>query len=233
MTKPRIRIREIRSADDAAFRPAHALLRREFPRAEMLPVGDWRNLLRERAEGLWTDISWHLLVAERGTRVLATATGSYLGNVNVGLIGYVAVRPDARSSGLGPRLRLALQAQFEAEARRVGGKSLRAIVGEVRENNPWLRTLVRRHGALALAFPYVQPSLGGTRKTVPLVMYYQPVADRRKTMRAAELRRLLYSIWRRAYRVPRPLSHPEFRRMLSALKGKTVKQLALPDGGAM
>jgi len=95
----RITVREILSADDPAFSTAHELLRREFSRAEMLPVRDWRNAMRERREGLWTDIAWHLLVAERGSTVVAAATGSYLGNVNVGVIGYIAVRPAASTKG--------------------------------------------------------------------------------------------------------------------------------------
>jgi GNAT superfamily N-acetyltransferase len=216
----RITVREILSADDPAFSPAHALLRREFSRAEMLPVRDWRNAMRERREGLWSDIAWHLLVAQRGSTIVAAATGSYLGNVNVGVIGYIAVRPAARASGLGPRMRRTLLRKFAADARRAGHASLTAIVGEVRADNPWLRHLARRESIIALDFPYVQPSLGGTRRPVPLVMYYQSLDRPRTSLGAAELRRLLFTIWRRAYRVSRPLAHPEFRRMLRALEGR-------------
>ncbi|MEX2179321.1 MAG: GNAT family N-acetyltransferase [Gemmatimonadaceae bacterium] len=216
----RLAIREIRTADDSGFARAHRLLRDSFPRSEMQPQGQWRTTMRERAQGLWTDIDWHLLVAERGRALLGAASGSYLGNVNVGLIGYVAIRPRERSSGIGLRLRKRLRQIFERDALRVTGGPLAGIVGEVRADNPWLRYLVRREGVIALDFPYFQPSMGKKHKPVPLVLYYQPMGTRRKSLSAAELRRLLYTMWRRMYRVSRPLSRPEFRRMIRSLDGR-------------
>jgi hypothetical protein len=216
----RVSIREIRSADDPAFRKAFKLLRSAFTRVEMLPMRDWRTAMREREAGLWTDLDWHLLVAERGSTVLGAASGSYLGNVNIGVIGYIALRPGDRSSGLGPRLRRRLRQQFERDALRITGRPLMAIVGEVTEDNPWLRHLVRREGAIALDFPYFQPSRGTKRPAIPLVLYYQPVQRRRTFLGALELRRLLYTLWRRWYRVPDPLRKPEFRKMLKSLEGR-------------
>jgi hypothetical protein len=216
----RIRIRELLDADDPAFRQAHAFLRSEFPRGEMLPIRDWRNAMRERREGLWTDVSWHLLVAERNGRVVGAASCSYLGNLNLMVVGYVAVHTAARGFGVGPRLRRALNRKCESDARRTGHAGLRAIVGEVQADNPWLRSLVRREGAIALDFDYFQPSLGGGRKPVALVLYYQPLDRPRRSLATMELRRLLYSLWRRAYRVARPLARPEFRRMLRSLQGR-------------
>jgi hypothetical protein len=215
----RIRTREILSADDPSFSVAHKLLRHEFPHAEMLPVRVWRNAMRERRAGLWTDIGWHLIVAERKSRVLAAASGSYLGNVNVGIIGYIAVARNARLLGLGPRMRRALQRKFETDAHHAGHARLGAIVGEVRRNNPWLRHVVRE-GAVALDFPYFQPSLGAEKEPVPLVLYYQPLGVAKKTLGVAELRRLLYTMWRRMYRIDEPLANPEFRRMLRSLAGR-------------
>lgn len=218
--RSRIVIREILDENDPAFRAAHALLRASFHRAEMLPLADWRNAMRERQEALWTDVNWHLLAAERNGTLVGACSGSYLGNHNVGVIGYIAVTKTARSSGLGPRMRNALRRRFEADARFAGHDRLRAIVGEVREDNSWLRHLVRREGAIALDFPYFQPSLGGGKGVVPLVMYYQPLDRAMKSLSAARLRRLLYSMWRRAYRVGRPLGDPAFRQMLRSLRGR-------------
>ncbi|HYC50354.1 MAG TPA: GNAT family N-acetyltransferase [Gemmatimonadaceae bacterium] len=219
--RARVTVRELIDAADPAFRPAHALLRSSFHRGEMLPVADWRNAMRERRENLWTDLNWHLLVAERNGKVLAAASGSYQGNLNIGLVGYIAVAPAARAMGLGPRMRRALVRRFEADAWRLHGAPLRAIVGEVRPDNPWLGTLVRQ-GAIALDFPYYQPSLGKKKEPVPLVLYYQPMDRPRRSLPVAEVRRMLFSIWRRSYRVPRPLQHPEFRAMLRTLRGKRV-----------
>jgi hypothetical protein len=195
----------------------------------MLPMRDWRIAMRERAAGLWTDLGWHLLVAERGGKVLGAASGSYLGNLNVGIIGYIGLHHDVRSSGLGPRLRRHLRRAFEQDARRIAGRPLDAIVGEVRADNPWLRHLVRREHAIALDFPYYQPSLGRKKKDVALVLYYQPLREKRASLATAELRRLLYTMWRRTYRVARPLSKPVFRKMLNSLKGRRrIGQMTLP-----
>jgi GNAT superfamily N-acetyltransferase len=153
--------------------------------------------------------------------VIGAASCSYVGNINVMVVGYVAVRADARGLGLGPKLRRTLRRKCEADARRTGHKQLRAVVGEVHATNPWLRSLVHREGAIALDFDYYQPSLRG-EKPVPLVLYYQPLDRRRRSLPTAELRRLLYSMWRRAYRVAQPLSRPAFRRMLRSLKGRRV-----------
>jgi GNAT superfamily N-acetyltransferase len=215
-----IRVREIRSADDPAFNAAHGLLRRIFPRSEMMPRRGWIQVLREREQGLWTDLNWHLFIAERDGAVIGAASGSYLGNVNVGVVGYVAVDLAARARGLGPRLRRALVRAFTRDARDVNGTALRAVVGEVHADNPWLRVLVSRHHAIALDFPYYQPALHGSEKGVGLVMYYEPIGARRRSLAAGEVRRLLYTMWRRAYRVPSPLGNANFRRMLRALKGR-------------
>jgi len=221
-TRGRAVIRELTSAEDPAFKPAHALLRKEFERDEMVPLGDWRYALRELRADVWTDLGWHLLVAESGSTVLSVATGLYLGNVNVGVVGYVAVAPSARRLGLGPRMRRTLIRRFEADARHAGRHGLEAIVGEVRADNPWLSSLVRREGAIALDVPYFQPAYGPKHRAVPLVLYYQPLERRRLVLGAAQVRRLLYTVWRRGYRVARPLEHAAFRRMLRALEGRRV-----------
>lgn len=215
----RLRIREIRTADDPAFRRAYRLLHRVFPRAELMPLSAWMHVMDERNAGVWTDLNWHLFVAEYGGATVGAATGAYLGNVNVGLIGYVAVTAAARSHGIGPRVRWALRLAFQRDARRLVGRPLEAIMGEVRPDNPWLRRLVRA-GAIALDLSYYQPSLRRRGKDVSLVLYYQPLRGPQGSIAAATVRRLLYTIWRRAYRVPTPLSRPAFRRMLRALEGR-------------
>jgi hypothetical protein len=177
--------------------------------------------MEERNARVWTDLNWHLLVAEGGGTTIGAASGTYLGNVNVGVVGYVAVARSWRARGVGPRLRRRLRAGFERDARRTHGRRLEALVGEVEITNPWLYHLAQSEGAVALDFPYFQPSLGGGRKAVPLVLYYQPLTRPRRWLGAAELRRLLYTLWRRPYRVARPLARSAFRRMLTALEGRT------------
>ena len=46
------------------------------------------------------------------------------------------------------------------------------------------------------------------------------MGDRRPEPPAADVRQLLYAIWRRAYRVRWPLEYPAFTEMLAELEGQ-------------
>jgi len=221
-------IREITSADDCLIDEAYQLLRAEFEAHELVSVLEWRDTLAERDAQVWSDISWHLLIATRGRRVLGVATGTYLGNMNIGAIGYLVVAEEARGLGLGPRLRARLKRAFRADAARINQTELAGVVGEVRRDNPWLRRLIRREDVIALDFPYFQPRLREGGSPVPFVFYYEGVGDVRSSMGAKELSQLLYTLWRRVYRVARPMTSAIFRRMVRNLAGRrSVGEISL------
>lgn len=225
----RRRLREILTPGDPAFRKAYRILAATFPPTELVRATEFQRTLRERAAGVWTDLHWHMIVGERGGRVHGVATGSYLGSLNVGLIGYLAVAPGLRSRGLGPRLRDRLLRAFEADALAHHGHGVDGVMGEVEPDNPWLGRLVRHHGAIALDLPYFQPPVRPTEPLVPLILYYQPLRRPRRSLPVAEVRQLLFAIWRRAYRVSAPVDHPRFRRMLRSLTGRrTIGSRPLP-----
>lgn len=215
-----VRIREIATADDGALAEIHALLRRSFHRHERVSLREWRSTLREKTRGVWTDYAWHLLVAEHGARVVGLTAGTYVGNVNVGIIGYLAIAPEFQAGGLGSRLRARLRHTFERDARQIAGRPLDAVLGEVSADNPWLTSLSRRSNVLILDLPYFQPSLGPGDPPSPYVLYYESLRRPRRYIPAGELRQLLYAVWRRAYRISRPLEHAAFRRMLRSLDGR-------------
>jgi hypothetical protein len=54
------------------------------------------------------------------------------------------------------------------------------------------------------------------------VLYREPVGDLRAELPASEVLRLLYVIWRRAYRVDYPLQRDTFCYMLDQLEGRTA-----------
>ncbi len=230
VTRARVTVREVIASSDPAIAAGHRLLRRAFHEDELVTASEWRNSLREREAGLWWDSCWHLVVAELRGAVIGVASGTYLGNTNMGVVGYLAVSPAARGFGVGPRLRGRLRTLFQRDAQRINGEPLEAVIGEVHRDNPWLARLIRRDSVLALDFDYVQPSLHGTDRPVPLVLYYESLLRAPKRLPAAKIRRLLFTTWRRIYRIPRPMSRPEFRRMLRSLHGRTyVGQLQLKD----
>ena len=207
----------------------HDLLRRTFAKREVVTLGEWRDSLRERAAAVWTDIRWHLIVAERNGRVVGVASGTYLGNVNTGVIGYLAVSPAMRGEGLGPRLRTRLRAMFRRDAMQVRRRALEAVVGEVKATNPWLQTLARRNRVVALDLMYSQPQLHPRDRRVGLVLYIEWLDRPRTRVATARIRKLLYTIWRRVYRIARPMADPQFQRMLSELAvRKWVGRVKLP-----
>jgi hypothetical protein len=171
-----------------------------------------------------------LVVAEMAGTVIGVATGTYLANVNTGVIGYLAVVRRTRGLGVGPKLRARLRGLFRRDARQVRHAPLRAVVGEVRRGNPWLRTLIRRNGVLALDFGYFQPRLRPGSRSIRLVLYYESLDRVRRRLPSAAIRTLLYTTWQRIYRIARPLANPAFRRMLAELDGHTsIGKLRLED----
>lgn len=214
--------REVVKPTDRVLPKVHDLIRRNFPPNELVGRSEWRASLREREAGLWSDSRWHLVIAEHNGAVIGVASGTYLGNVNVGVVGYLAVSPAARGFGVGPRLRAKLRSLFREDAKAITGETLDAVIGEVRRDNPWLRRLVRSESVLALDFQYFQPRLRASDRPVPLVLYYEGVAEVRQRLPAARLRMVLYSLWRRIYRVPRPMAHGAFRRMLHDLDDRSM-----------
>lgn len=226
------RIREVRDPNDKALAGAYRLLRGAFTAQELVRRRDIREAIIERNRGFLGDLNWHMFVAERGSSVVGVATISYVGELNVAVIGYLAVRSSERSTGVGLRLRARLLQAVHKDALRIRRRPVDALLGEVRVGNPWLRHLVSVHRALALDFPYWQPSIDGKAPPVRLVLYYQPIAEERESLSVNEVRRLLYVIWRRIYRIPRPMKNPTFRKMLKALHGRRlIGSQTLPGTG--
>lgn len=215
--RPTIRIREIVEADDPALTRAYKLLSKSFLRHERVSLDSWHASLAERSAGLLTDIAWHLFVAEQDEDVVGLASGTYLGNVNLGVIGYLAMVPAVRARGIGTRLRARLRRQFERDARQTVDGPLAGVLGEVSVANPWLRTLASRESVLVLNFQYYQPSLYDGDKPSPFAFYYESLLRVRSRVPVAELRRILFTIWRRIYRVSRPLEDPAFLAMMHSL----------------
>jgi hypothetical protein len=123
-----------------------------------------------------------------------------------------------RSLGLGTRLRTRLRQRFARDATQLRARPLDGIIGEVSATNPWLRRLATRPEVLLLDFPYFQPRLYDGDTPSPFILYYESLERQRDRLPVGELRRILYTVWRRVYRIPRPLDDPAFRAMLRAMQ---------------
>jgi hypothetical protein len=215
-----LHLRELLNPSDPAVWRAYQILQESFPTSELIRAAEFVRVIAERAAGAWNAMLWHAVVGELGPRLGGVALGAYLTTLNVGFIGYLAVDAHHRTHGVGERLRNGLLELFDGDAWRLLGRRVDAVVGEVGPTNPWLATLVLRHGAIPLDLPYVQPPLREGKADVPLVLYYQPLRRPRSVLPVAEVRQLLYSIWRTAYRVANPFEEKRFRKMLESLEGR-------------
>ena len=187
---------------------------------EVQPTDDLLSELEETRLGLPNGGDYHLICfVNDKDEVVAAAAGLYLEGVNAAFVTYLAVREDQRRRRLGRVIREHLIEAVRAEARRRSGRDLAWVVGEVRRANRWLRTLVRGGRAIPFDFPYFHPWMP-LRAEGKYVLYRQPVADTRPTLPAGEVARLVYAIWRRAYRIRYPTQNETFCYMLSQLEGR-------------
>lgn len=200
---------------------ALALIRRTFPARERQPIEQISMEIGEKRLGLLTTYDFHMFAAvNEDDEVMAVASGVYLGGVNVGFVTYLAVDEAHRERKLGRSIRRALVDAFDHDARALDWAELSAVVGEVRYESPWLRRLVRERSVIPLHLDYLHPGENPAEPTARWILYRQTLADTREALPVLEVRRLLYAIWRRAYRVRWPLEREGFHAMLRELEGR-------------
>ena len=215
-----VRIVEIDDERGPFAEKALSLIHSTFPASERQPIDQIEMEIAEKRLGLLTSYDFHLVALARGEDVTAIASGVYLGGVNCGFVTYLAVSPEHQSQGLGRRARTRLIEIFRQDAQLIEWPDLAAVVGEVRLDSPWLGRLVRERAVVPLDFEYFHPGQDPATAHARWVLYRQPVGDTRSRFPASEVRQVIYSIWRRAYRVRWPLERPGFLAMLAELEGR-------------
>jgi GNAT superfamily N-acetyltransferase len=224
-TERKHRIVEVVDERDPLAEAALELIAELFPSHERQPISELRSEIEEKRRRLLLPFDFHLFVAvERGERVLATAAGAYLAGINAGFVSYLAVREEARGGGVAQRVRGALVEAFRRDARRVGRDDLAWVVGEVRMDGHWLESLVRNRGAIPFDLTYYHPGMlleGGP----PYALYREPVGDHRRELPVDEVRRIIYAVWRRGYRVRYPLERVTFQAMMEELDGQEIVEV--------
>ena len=218
---PRSRVVELGDERTPMAQQALELIAESFDPHERHSLSALRTELTEKRLGLLVPYDYHLLVmlGEQG-EVVATIAGVYLAGLNAGFITYLAVRPELRGKRLGRQIRGGLVEIFREDARRNGREELAWVLGEVRTDSPWLRALVRGGQAIPFDLTYYHPGMEPGESPDRYVLYRQPVGDPRPELPAAEVRQIVYSIWRRAYRVGYPVYREAFRAMLAELEGE-------------
>ncbi|HEX8906283.1 MAG TPA: GNAT family N-acetyltransferase [Longimicrobiaceae bacterium] len=189
---------------------------------DVQPAGDLLSEIEERRRGLPSGGDYHLIVSVDGDgKPAAAAAGVFLEAVNAGFITYLAVREELRGQRMGRELRAHLVRCFRDDARRLHGGEPAWTVGEVRRESAWLRSLVRGGRAIPFDFGYFHPWMP-LRAEGKYVLYREPMGDARAEVPAREVARLLFAIWRRAYRIRFPLQSETFCYMLRKLEGREM-----------
>ena len=185
---------------------------------DVQPVDDLLSEIEESRRGMPGGGGYHLLaMVDAEGKPAAAAAGIYLKGVNAGFITYLAVRKDVRGQLLGRGLRAHLVEAIRQESQRKTGGDPAWTVGEVKRQSPWLQTLVSAGQAIPFDFPYFHPWMS-RRSEGRYVLYREPLADRRAEIPGDEVVRLVYAIWRRAYRIRFPLQSETFCYMIDRLQ---------------
>lgn len=218
-----MRLVEVADERDPIAEAALSLIADAFARPDRQPTSELRSEIAEKRLELLTALDFHLLaMVDSAGEVRGTVSGLYLAGVNAGFISYLTVAPRFRGRRVAPALREGLIERFRDDARRDGRPELDWVIGEVRRDSRWLKRLLRRKGVLTFDLEYFHPGMDPERPHDPYVLYRQPVADGREKIPVQVVRRILYTIYRRAYRVRYPLERHGFQRMLEELEGKEL-----------
>jgi GNAT superfamily N-acetyltransferase len=212
---PRVQVVEITDERDPRFLQAVAIIRDSVQ--EVQPTQDLQSEIEESRRGLRSMSQYHLLVTISPEGMpLAAAAGAYLRGVNVGYIAYLAVAEQWRRARFGTALRTRLVETFKRDALELEGRELSWVVGEVRRKNRWLQQLVKQGKAVPFDISYFHPWQSREREGA-YVFYRESIADRRTNLPSAEVKTLIYAIWRYAYRIAYPIRSETFRYMLEQL----------------
>lgn len=210
---------EVQDERDPLAASALRLLAEAFPPHERQPIEQVAMEVAEKRMGLLTSYDFHLFAAvDERAEVVAISAGVYLGGVNAGFVTYLAVRPEERSRRLGRRMRLCLVEAFSRDAKSNDWEDVRWVLGEVRLENPWIARLIRDRDAVPFDLTYYHPGVVPGDPDEEWVLYRQPIGDFRTELPVAEVKQILYAVWRRGYRVRWPLEREGFRKMLQELE---------------
>ncbi|HSU17460.1 hypothetical protein [Longimicrobium sp.] len=218
MAEPEPRVVEVRDERTELARAAIDLIQTSI--GDVQPAADLLSEIEESRRALPSGGDYHLIASVDGDgEPVAAAAGVFLESVNAGFITYLAVREEVRGQRLGGDLRARLVECFRDDARRAHGGPPAWTVGEVRRESAWLRTLVRGGRAIPFDFGYFHPWMP-LRAEGRYILYREPIADGRLEVSGHEVARLLFAIWRRAYRIRYPLQSETFCYMLRKLDGR-------------
>jgi GNAT superfamily N-acetyltransferase len=219
------RIRIVEAVDESSpiAEAALRLIEENFERPDRQGMAELRSEIAEKRLGLLSSYDFHMFVAVDATgEILGTAVGAYLEGVNCGFITYLTTGEPARGRGIGQQLRERLVTALRENARAAGYDDLDYVLGEIRSDSTWLQRLIQA-GAIPFDITYYHPGMTPGSTQPAYTLYREPIGGSRGELPPAIVRRMIYSIYRRAYRVRYPLERPGFRAMVDELHARAVR----------
>jgi GNAT superfamily N-acetyltransferase len=115
-----VRLEEIVSVDEPAFRTVFRLYERAFSEGEKESLYSIREALAGRLRGPDARDRFHVLAARGASgRIVGGAFFHYVAAINAGFLGYVFVRPSSQRQGIGRMLLRKVDAVLRRDARRL------------------------------------------------------------------------------------------------------------------
>jgi hypothetical protein len=154
-----------------------------------------------------------LVAAILGQDMVGFTVGSYLRNLNMGLIAYSGVEEARRRTGIYTAMRNRLIELFNMEA---GGNRISYVISELDEQSRLYERYLGEWRAFVLPCAYQQPNAQGlVARNLKLVL--QPIA-RRDPPGEDEILGIVREVYERVYRIPDVESHATFRRIAASLR---------------
>ena len=163
--------------------------------------------------------------ARQAEELVGAVVGTYLKNLNIGMVLYSAVRKSLRRRGIYSTLRaslvedinaLALQYHRPRDGQDEGRPGIDYLVSEL-DSDSWLREeYVRRWGAFVADCDYLQPQAQGL-EAKPMDLLLQPIGVHSQPSRT-ELVAIIREIYQRVYRLADPDRNAEFLRVVQSLR---------------
>ena len=154
-----------------------------------------------------------LVAATLGRDMAGFIVGSYLRNLNIGLIAYSAVREAHRRLGIYTAMRSRLIELFNLEA---NGGQVSYVMSELEEHSRLYDRYVGEWRAFVLPCAYRQPDAQGL-KAKDLKLVLQPIA-RGDPPGDDEILEIVSEVYKRVYRIVDVENHTTFRRIAASLR---------------
>ena len=215
---------EVDDGDAPHILEAHALLQEALGPEYVEDMDSFRGTV-----SLDTDdaVVPRLVCAVHNGRVEGVVLGTYLRNLNMGMVLYSAVRRAFQGLGVYAMLRYRLMSLLNRESGRFHSAEMDYLISEQEDGSALFERYTREWGAFVAPVDYEQPAAQGlSARKLKLVL--QPVA-KQVPPSGDEIAAIVREIYERVYRLPNTTANAQFRRVVESLNGHALSGKELPQ----